>query len=294
MVFKYTYIMYVYLEPSGGFNDILAIINRTIIFCKKTNRTLLLNTRKTSYKINFKDYFYFKELNIIVDTDIIKNIILDTGLSIYPNIFKDRNIDNWKFYYSKDKKVILELNTKTYMLLDDNNINYIDYEIIIIVDYSRSNKYSLNTILLFNILYFNKNIIDHVNTQYANLPKPYLCIQIRNTDYKCDYISLYESNKDKIHSYDTIYIATDDKESIEWFKSKGLTIYNFTEYPSVSSRNLHYSDISSDRKIKDLICDIYIITMANELLSNSVGGFINLCKDIRKNPKLLADKFLIN
>ena len=280
--------MYVYLEPKGGFNDILNVIKRTIVFCKETNRTLLLNTRKTCYKIDFKDYFYFKDINIniITDINIIKDIITDTSLSIYPNIFEDRNINNWKFYLNKEIRSYLEEKTRTPMGLPDNNIN----DNIIISIGCWENKE--DAILVFNSLYFNKNIIDHVNTQYNTLPKPYLCIQIRNTDYKCDYISLYETNKYKIHSYNTIYIATDNKESIEWFKSKGLSPYNFIEYPNNISRNLHHSDISPDRKIKDLICDIYIIAMADELLSNSKGGFINLCNHIRENPKLLADKFL--
>ena len=275
--------MYVYLESRNGFNDILSAIKYVLNYCKETNRTLLLNTIKSCYSINFDDYFYFKDINIITDIDNIKNIISDKNLTIYPNIFEDRNIDNWKFI--RDMNIFLEEKTKTIMKLPEEHINE---NIIVIVILKGGSGISV-----FNHLYFNKNIIDHVNTQYAKLPKPYLCIQIRNTDRKCDYITLYESNKDKIHSYETIYIATDDKESIEWFKSKGLTMYNFIEYPSKSCKNLHFSDVSPDRKIKDLICDIYIISMADELLSNSKGGLIRLCNHIRKNPKLLADKFLI-
>jgi hypothetical protein len=279
--------MYVYLEAKNGFNDTLTHITDAINYCKETNRVLLLNTKKSCYKFDFEEYFYFKDINIniITDINIIKGIIADKSLSIYPNIFEDRNINNWNFIYIPEKREYLEEKSRTPMNLPYNNIN----ENIIITVLTRGRYY---TRTLFNKLYFNKNIIDHVNTRYAKLPKPYLCIQIRNTDYKCNYKLLYESNKDKIHSYNTIYIATDDKESIEWFKSKGLSPYNFTQYPNILNISLHQSNISPDRKIKDLICDIYIIAMADELLSNSKGGFINLCRDIRKNPKLLADKFL--
>lgn len=152
--------MYVYLEPKGGFNDILVNINLAIIFCKQNNRTLLLNTIKTHYKINFKEYFYFKEVdvNIISDIDIIKNIISDTQLSIYPNIFETREIDNWKFYFNRDKLRFLEKKSNTLMILPDKDVND---DIVVFIDCSRSHYNNLNTILLFNNLYFNKNIIDY-------------------------------------------------------------------------------------------------------------------------------------
>ena len=105
-----------------------------------------------------------------------------------------------------------------------------------------------------------------------------MAIQVRNTDYKCDYIDYYEKNKTIIHSYKAIYLATDDKEVLKFFVEKKLYIYNFTTYPENAVSNLHESDIDSDKKIKNLICDIFIITNANDLLSNSKGRFINLVR----------------
>jgi hypothetical protein len=143
---------------------------------------------------------------------------------------------------------------------------------------------------IFKSLYFKQNIIDHVKEQYSKLPSPYLCIQVRNTDRKCDYVSLYEINKELIHSYNSIYIATDDKDSLDFFRSKGLPIYNFTDFPSIPYENLHFSSIDPDIKIKNLICDIYIISMAEKLLTNSIGGFICLCRAIRKDINIITDK----
>lgn len=280
---------YVYLIPMGGFNDILTRIYLALDYCRQTNRVLLLDTRKTCYKICFDDYFYFKNIDVTVITDIntIETIFYDTTLSIYPDNIKDRdlNIFYLNVFNFKHSSGTIFMYDNTILNLPTSNIN-----LDIIVHVQAGIGTSQNGLIIFKSIYFKQNIIDHVKEQFSKLPLPYLSIHVRNTDYKCDYIRLYETNKELIHSYNAIYIATDDKESLDFFKSKGLPIYNFTEFPSIEYRNLHYSSVGSDIKIKNVICDIYIITMAEKLLTNSIGGFIKLCENIRKDINIIADK----
>ena len=115
--------MYVYFSPQGGFNDTLANINNTIEYCIKTKRTLLVDTTKSCYNINFSDYFYFKNIPIPIITDVnkIRKIIADESLSIYPNNIIDRNIDNWMFVYTSTSDVYT-LN-KTLMILPNGSRN---------------------------------------------------------------------------------------------------------------------------------------------------------------------------
>lgn len=275
--------MYLYLAPQGGFTDMLCIIHSMIDYCVKNNRILLVDTTKCCYKINFSDFFYLKNMpiTIITDINIIRKIIADTSLTIYPDGIIDRNVDNWTLIWTPLRiytlnKILLTLPTET---CTDN-----------IIIHSRCGG-SGHRFESFKNIFFNQSIIDHVKNEFKKLPDKYLCIQIRNTDLKCDYVSLYETNKEIIHSYDVVYIATDDKTTIDFFKTKNLNIFNFIEFPITHSRNLHYSTISSDVKIKNLICDIYIIAMADKLLSNSQGGFIHLLREIRNNKEILTDKF---
>jgi hypothetical protein len=130
----------------------------------------------------------------------------------------------------------------------------------------------------------------HCKQQYTLLSKPYLGIQIRNTDYKCDYIALYEANKVLIHSYQTIYIATDCKEAYDFFKTSCVNsdVFNFTTFPDEMIYNLHYSNIDGDTKIKNLFCDIYMITMCDKFLTNSIGGFVNLLNQCHNNDNVKA------
>jgi hypothetical protein len=275
--------MYVYLAPQGGINDILCVIDKTIQYCIATRRTLLLDTTKSCYGINFSDYFYLKNIpiSLITDTHAIQKIISDEMLTIYPEFITDRNLNNWKI--TRVSYGVFSLNNNVLTGLPSSHRN----ENIVI----HSNGGGGPGIIQFKNLYFNQNIIDHVKHEFKKLPAKYLCIQIRNTDYKCDYRSLYETNKDLIHSYNTIYIATDDKESLTFFRDKKLNIVNFTEFPDTTTINLHYSSVSGDSKIKNVICDIYIISMADRLLSNSEGGFIKLAENIRSDKSIIISKF---
>lgn len=272
--------MYVYFLPRGGFNDMLSNIKNLIDYCKKNNRSLLIDTTKSCYRINFSDFFSFRDISvpIIADVNIISHIIADISLTIYPTSITDRNLDNWQIVQS-ELFFTNTLNGTVLKLPDECNQD--------IVVYSRCG--GGKGITLFRNLYFNQEIIDHVKHEFAKLPTSYLAIQIRNTDRKCDYESLYKTNKTLIHSHDTIYIATDDKESLDFFRSNGLNIVNFTTF-SDTKRNLHYSSVPSDIKIKNLICDIYIMCMADTLVSSSVGGFIGLIRDIRNDKSVIIEK----
>jgi hypothetical protein len=271
--------LYLVQAPKRGFNDILKDINLAVEYCRKSKRILMIDTRKSCYTFCFDDYFYFKntDIPIITDMNTIETIFSDTILTVYPDVIKDRDLKQFKFNK-------YEYNNKKIDLLD-SNIN-IDADIIVYISSSNN----MSSFPIFKSLYFKQNIIDHVKEQYSKLPSPYLCIQVRNTDRKCDYVSLYEINKELIHSYNSIYIATDDKDSLDFFRSKGLPIYNFTDFPSIPYENLHFSSIDPDIKIKNLICDIYIISMAEKLLTNSIGGFICLCRAIRKDINIITDK----
>jgi len=275
--------MYVYFAPQGGLNDMLSNIKNTMDFCIKTNRTLLIDTTKCCYDINFSEYFYFKIMPITIITDVneIRKIIADESLSIYPNTITDRNIDNWKFIWGNT--YVYTLNGK-YMSLPEDECG----DSIIVHSTCGGGR----GIELFKNIFFKQNIIDHVKKEFVKLPAKYIAIHIRNTDIKCDYNSLYIQNMSLIHSYDTVYVATDDPESLRFFRAQGLNILNFTEFPINPMWNLHVSEVSSDTKIKNVICDIYIIAMADKLLSNSQGGFINLLRDICANKSVITSKIV--
>ena len=281
---------YIYLTAHGGFNDILCVTEKAINVCKKNKRTLLLDTiNNLSYKINFSDYFDIKNVPIICDMNEIKKIVFNKNLKIFPNILNNKMED---IVY---KKVPITYkaggfqynNTSVNLGLPDKE----QKEDIIVYVACGNGKNGFN--FLNNHVFFKKHIVDYCNNNLSKINKPYICLYIRNTDRKCDYKKLYDTHKELIHAYKNIYIATDDKNVISFFKEMPLNVYNFTTFPDGDYKALHYSNIDKEIKIKDLISDLYIITMAEKLVSNSEGGFNKLVSSCNNNASSIKKKFNI-
>lgn len=281
--------MYVYFLPQGGLNDILCGTQHALGYCKQHNRTLLFDSANSLLKINFSDYFQLPYKNVIYDMKEIHAICSNQQLTIYPPCLQN------KLSEILDGKIVFAYRPGGAHLFEETRLNLpnhpIKKDIIIHSTCGGGNGYPL-----FKSIRFKLNIKEHCKANHSLLTKPYLCIQVRNTDYKCDYKQLYQTNKQLIHSYKSVYLATDNKEVLQFFKEKEkdteLTIYNFTHYPDNAHKNLHTSNIDPDIKIKDLMSDIYIITMCDKLLSNSKGGFINLVRNCHHNKGSEKTKYI--
>jgi hypothetical protein len=278
--------MYVYLEPQGGFNDIMVTIHYAINYCIKYNRILLINGLRTTYKINFSDYFDFKRHNVICDINKITEICNNNN-SVYPACLNNKMLDilndKCTFIFASGKPGF----TYNGVVLDLPSMKR-EETIIIFAKCGGGDGYTL-----FKQLNFHPNLLNTCKERYNLLKKPYLCIQIRNTDYKCNYQELYNAHKTQIHDFnDRLYIATDDKNALDFFKTRKLDFKNFTTFPSTSSYySLHTSDINPRDKFIDMLCEIYIIAMSSQLLSNSNGGFIQLVRSCFNNKNNIFQQF---
>ena len=277
---------YVYFIPKGGINDIFVQINNVIKYCINHERVLLLEMNHSMYNINFSDYFDIEncKCNIIYDSNIIKETINNSSLSIYPNIINSNSIIS--FHNDKELKWNSHCTIFSYkdtlLKLPEKNVNE---DIIVHVACGGGNGFN-----------FLKKIILKDNIKHACIKKMkklvnnYLCIHVRNTDLKCNYKELYNKNKKEIHSYKQIYICTDDKNVVSFFKSKKLNVFCFTTFPKGNYYSLHKTnDITSKTKIYDLFVDLYMATNSDKILSNSKGGFINLLHMCHNHKKIMLD-----
>ncbi len=278
---------YVYCIPKGGFNDHLTCIKRAFDYCKKYNRILLIDTINSTYMINFASYFDFPYNNIICDSQNIRDILYNNEITIYPNILNGQMmciLDNdINFSFTREKNIYYE---NTTLSLPRSNVKE---DVIVFVTMGLRLGYTL-----FKDLIIKPNLKQILHDRYKTLNKPYLSIQIRNTDYKCNYKRLYKKNKSLIHSASDIYIATDDINALTFFVNKGLPIKNFTTFPSTKEyENLHLSDVDPHTKFVDMLSDIYICGMSDKLLSSSGGGFITLIRNCHTKRVELAKQFEI-
>lgn len=275
--------MYVYCEiVTSGINDIFVVINKALLYCNKHKRTLLVNGLKSVYKINFSDYFNLTNKNVIFDMNKINEICNNKNYTIYPEALNSKMNEvlnsTITFNYS-GKEGIFCYNGINLTLPEDNR----EENIIIYNECLGGNGYTI-----FKELVFKPHMKEICLKRYNKLQKPYLCIQIRNTDYKCDYISYFNTHENEIRLYKEIYIATDDKKVVDFYREKGLSIQNFTTFSTNDKfLNLHQSNVNPYNKFIDLFSDIYIAGMSDKLMSNSRGGFINLLRDINNNKNNL-------
>lgn len=282
--------MYLYLQPKGGFNDILSRIGISIMYCRQFHRILLLDTVNSHYKINFSDYFTIKErkVKIIYDIQEIKNILNKNNFSYYPYYMKK--------YMPEILDGKLEIkrknNTGSYADVMGHEYNLpwvaLSVRVVTYIQWGGGNGFNL-----FKNIKLKNNIIEHCISLYDKVEKPYVAIQVRNTDYKSDYQKLYEENKESLDEIRNVFIATDDIHCLNFFKSQNLNVFNFTTFPSGEYYNLHYSDICPDTKIKDLFADLFIVSMSDKLISNSKGCFIQLLTNCFNNKEIIKKMFTV-
>uniref|UniRef100_A0A6C0D8E7 Uncharacterized protein n=1 Tax=viral metagenome TaxID=1070528 RepID=A0A6C0D8E7_9ZZZZ len=287
--------MYFYFFSGSGFNDTLCGIDASLDYCKRNNRILLIDGVNSTYKINYSDYFDFSvDFKFIInDTMQIKEILeKHKDSSVYPSILKNEMNDLINGKLQMPYHCNLKERFRGYTYKNHNftfPVDDITETIIVYKHIGGGDGYPI-----FKSLKFNNIVKTNCVLNYKLVKQPYLAIQVRNTDYKCEYEKLYEDNKTLIHSYNSIYLATDDKNSILFFLSKGLNLFNFATLNNGSSNfiNLHY-DKSIDPHIKfvDLITDIFLCAMSDKLQSNSKGGFIKLIRNCHYDKKHIKQMF---
>jgi hypothetical protein len=280
---------YIYFQTDSGFNDLLCCMTSVLTYCKKYNRKILLDTVHSSFRVVLSEYFDICDPYIICNMDTIKTIC-EHESSILPDVGVETMT---QILYGDIKLLIKGQNT-----IFSNGFTSLNLETL--------PKYDVpQTIILVGItgggvgypMFRTFKPVMSVKTycleKYSQLKQPYLCIQIRNTDHRCNYQGLYEQNKQLIHSYGDIYIATDDKLALDYFRTKSLNVVNFTQFAE-GGGPLHLNEsLDPHRRMMNLICDIYIIAMAKTVLSNSDGCFIHLVKTCNQNKHNVAEQFRI-
>jgi hypothetical protein len=276
--------MYVYLQPQGGLNDNMCVISRVLDYCKHYNRTLMIDGRYSEYKMNYADYFDFPFDNVICNSNKFMEICNNPNCTVYPEGLNNKMLDLINGTYLAEHVCGGNYTFNGHMTSLPNHAR--EETIIVFSTFGGGHGYPL-----FKQLHINNYIKNECKKRYELLHPPYLCIQVRNTDYTCDYQSFYNEHKTLIHSFNEIYIATDDINVLKFYKTSGLNIKNFTTFPEGSYDSLHNSNLSTNLKILDLMCEIYIIAMSDTLLSNSGGGFINLVRNCVNDKQQIIKQF---
>jgi hypothetical protein len=278
---------YLLCRPLGGLNDVLCQITNCYNYCKRTSRTLLLDTEfDTFFLRSFDTYFLFNdqiEIKIIYNTmqirTIIENIIYKKDLTIYPEYIKDK-IYNYAVEWKHDGRYFKNTDIKTKIDLK------LDYKEDLILYHSEGG--GEGSLQIIKYLKLNSDIKDEFTLRYNQVTKPYLSIHIRNTDYKTDYISIYNDNIDLIN-LSNIFLATDSQDVKNFFSEKNIKLKNFVNLPN-NNLPIHnrYNNLDRHKVMIDTICDLLILALGDKfILPKKYYGFTKLAYNLFNNKKLV-------
>ena len=284
--------MYLYFIPKCGFNDILYCIQQAIDYCIKYKRILLIDGQNSEYHINFADYFTFPHdprVKIIHDAAQITTLLqTHADATVYPKCFENNlnklNKGEYNFAYTNETNYNY-LGTSLTLPKEDRQ------ETIVVCSYCGGGP----TYALFKQLIFSEKVIQACHARYESIgDKTYLGVQIRNTDYKCDYVADYEKIKLLVQAYKKLYVATDDRKALQFYQDKHAAVYNFATFPPAEEYyySLHYTRaIDPHTKFVDLISDLFLLALSDKIVSCSQGWFIGLARDCHADKETVAKQF---
>jgi len=270
---------YVLCLPKGcGFNDVLCQINEAYKFSKKSNRTLLIDTRLSGLADSLCNYF-----DLLIQDNRIKLNLKDEDLyklnklTCFPNEFEgkidwiyhrfaaidSKKMNTWRYFNSIHNLLKLffyvfnnvKLNTislKTKFIANYLNIRknkfYTQFDNLetnpaelIVHHMSGGGEESIETLSLFKL---KNEIINKINLKIKFLGVDYDAIHIRNTDYKSEYATFLERVKMKTLGR-RILLSTDNPDVIYLAKEtmKQTEIVEIEKYFPKSKRKsspLHF------------------------------------------------------
>jgi hypothetical protein len=302
---------YFLLRPNGGLNDVLNTIWVSIEYCKKYNRTLLIDTCDINCKyrmefhkmFEFTDDFNFKD-KIITSKEEIDKIISNEDLSVYPNFLKGTLLETSYFSYWDENgfHITYQGNENKISWIKNGPIKINDKEIfevytleqsvygfknlvedIVVFPISLGGSFSVN---LMKVLTLNDYYIDEVIKRYNILPKPYKSLHVRNTDMKTDYEDFYKKNIDLFDETPT-FIATDSVLALEFFRKTGKYFINFT-VPLETNYPFHIYYDDKEKMTYHTIIDMFLLALSDKFIQASPhSGFSLLTNNLHTNKKEL-------
>ena len=287
--------------PSGGFTHVLNAFGNSLIYASMTGRACI--PIMCNYELvdnNFKNIF-------INNSSLIKELSDAPPLSDL--VETDFNISRYEDLYLSFNQSV-----NSYLIKDINSISgEVDYLTLPLAAGLLNEKIAFTTGMIndnwpfgkFNIdnglsmalnsIRLREDIVRFVIDKHSSLPKNYIAIHYRNTDYKNDINVTINQMIDasKNSGIKDIYWATDDVNSLEMARGiPGLNIISFALEINVLEndlRNLH--QLSSDKLMKfgytrnDIakyfFLDLYCLARSDKFIPSemtSIKKFVNLLR----------------
>lgn len=270
-------------QPLNGFIDMCCEISKCLSHCITFRRKLIIDTTKSSFRDNIFHYFDINHPCILIKTDF--------------HFFYENQVDYSQIYPTDVTKKDLSHGKPTNLLLDNKK----SYKTKFI--FRSFGAHNTSLLSLFKIAQLNYDLKKIFLARYALLPKPYVALHIRHTDYKSDVDGflkkLLSQSYPQIQKTTPIFLATDNYEVLEQFRSCFSNLYSFSStIPKENKEMIGIHLLSKSNKETqrdcniDVIMDFLLLIFGSEYYFSCVkSGFSQEVKNLRKHKDIVL-KFI--
>ena len=281
--------MYLVCYPQGGWNDMMCRIWYCYQYSLLSNRTLIIDTTKNWFKDDIFLYLSFAFTNLYKgDISSFITQLYETETVFPPELKGMKNHEFptiiWKKPGHMETESGILLSTRFDRLYEEKVVVYADCGSLL----------HINPILCFTK--FSPTVIQLVKNRFDQLPKGYISVHIRNTDYQSpvdDFIKEYHD----LFCNHPIFIASDHSDTIHRFQHD-YGAYSFSSIPSLHKGiNIHESTESQSlrtslEKIRsfnlDILSDFILLSCGSQYyFSSENSGFSRSILYLKQNKGLL-------
>lgn len=256
-------------------------------YCKKYKRKLIIDTKQTPFKLDLNNYFKLNDDNII-ESKNYEYIYNDTELSIYPEFLSNYELKNIKYKWYKESNGIVYVYNKKKISFDFNKNYYHN----ILVHVECGGGYGIRD--FFKTFNMNDRLLKVLYYRYISLPKNYISVHIRNTDFVSNVEEFIIDNYNNFIGKD-IFLASDNINSIYLFKKVvKANIYTFSNIPDSNNQGIHFLEkVNKDQMNIDCIIDFILLILGKEFYySSKESGYSNNANKLNKD--IYFKKHIIN
>jgi len=277
--------------PMGGLCDMMARIYACVEYCKKHNRTLILDTSKSTHAKDAIEKYLQINSPVLFHGNLQKKYEALKGRSFYPpqlaDTFLTMEVANVKKkgIYTITDYIDTATGVRTYF---DIKKAYSE-DILLYRIHGGNSKNVVNFLSLCKLTPLVKRVYEK---QEGQLPKNYISVHVRNTDYTSDVDGFLRKNA-KVFTVSPMFLATDDYKTIQKFKGEyGKQVYSFADIKPLngaSSLHTRKSTLTGNRTLTiDAIVDLLLLAGGETFYASSKeSGYSKVAKLLHESPKII-------
>jgi hypothetical protein len=282
---------YVICMPGGGLCDMMARIQTCIKYCEKHNRTLILDTSKSTHAKDGLEKYVRIDSPVLFYGNVQKKYEALKGRSFYPpelaQTFLTMNV-----IYRKKKGIHAYtdvIDKKTRIPTYFNTENPYSEDVLLY----RMHGGNFEKVVKFLSVCTLTPLVKQIYTKRRSLlPEEYISVHVRNTDYKSD-VDEFLNKHSKVFETNPIFLATDDYDTIQKFKQLyGSQVKSFAKIkPLDGAKALHTRKMTlkENRTLTiDAIVDLLLLAGGKTIFASSKeSGYSKVAKLLHDTPKIL-------